>query len=61
MKKALLFLNEHIHDEMDIDDMLKAFEKMCNMRLKNVDEADDLILFETGTYSWTGNRNFNFH
>lgn len=31
------------------------FEEMCNMPLK-----EDMILFETGTYSFTGKPMFNF-
>ena len=35
--------------------IVSMFEEMCNMPLK-----EDMILFETGTYSFTGKPMFNF-
>ena len=37
------------------DSIVSVFEEMCNMPLK-----EDMILFETGTYSFTGKPMFNF-
>lgn len=49
-------LNNAIHDGMALEEMIDAFSQMCQT---SVGEPDDL-LFETGTYSFTGESLFYF-
>lgn len=49
-------LRASIHDGMTLDEILGAFEKMCDI---SVGDPDDL-LFETGTYTFTGEEMFYF-
>ena len=49
-------LKQSIHDNMTLDEMIDAFIQMCQTP---VGEPDDL-LFETGTFSFTGERLFHF-
>ena len=44
-----------IQDDMTLDQMVDAFEEMCNI---SVGEPDDL-LYETGTYTFTGEKMFH--
>ena len=48
-------LNESINESMSLSDIVKAFEKMCEEPIDN-----DMILFETGTFSFTGESLFYF-
>ena len=50
-KESLLgYLKNSISDNSSLEHIVSVFEEMCNMPLK-----EDMILFETGTYSFTGN------
>ncbi len=55
-KETLLArLQNRISDKSSLEDIVDVFEEMCNMSVK-----EDMILFETGTYSFTGEPMFNF-
>ena len=55
-KESLLgYLQNSISDNSSLEHIVSVFEEMCNMPLK-----EDMILFETGTYSFTGKPMFNF-
>ncbi len=55
-KESLLkYLQNRISDKSSLEDIVDAFEEMCNIPIK-----EDMILFETGTYSFTGEPMFNF-
>lgn len=58
LKKLVVYrtLQESIRDGMSVDEMIAAFEDMCKI---SVGEPDDL-LFETGTYDFTGEKLFWF-
>jgi hypothetical protein len=49
-------LRESIHEGMTLDEMIDAFREMCHI---SVGEPDD-VLFETGTYGFTGKKQFLF-
>ena len=49
-------LRSSIHDGMTLDEMIDAFAQMCKT---SVGDPDDL-LFETGTYDFTGEKLFHF-
>ena len=51
----LKYLQNNISSKMTLEDIVYVFEKMCSMPIK-----DDMILFETGTYSFTGKPMFYF-
>lgn len=55
MKKLIKFLEDRITDRMPLEDIVMVFEEMCNMHVK-----EDMILFETGTFSFTGEPLFYF-
>ena len=48
-------LNGSINHSMPLPDIVKAFEEMCEEPIDN-----DMILFETGTFSFTGEPLFYF-
>jgi len=55
-KESLLqYLQDRISDKSSLEDILKVFEDMCSIPMK-----EDMILFETGTYSFTGEPMFYF-
>ncbi len=49
------YLQSRISDGSSLEDIVNAFEDMCNIPIK-----EDMILFETGTYSFTGEPMFEF-
>lgn len=49
-------LRELVQDSMTLDELIDAFEKMC---AHDVGEPD-MLLFETGTYDFTGKKMFHF-
>ena len=53
---VFLALRDSIKDGMTLDEMIDAFVAMCRL---SVGEPDDL-LFETGTYNFTGKKRFYF-
>ena len=54
-ERLLKFLQNRISDKSSLDDIVDVFEEMCNIPVK-----EDMILFETGTYSFTGEPMFYF-
>ena len=54
-ENLLKYLQNNISSKMTLEDIVYVFEKMCSMPIK-----DDMILFETGTYSFTGKPMFYF-
>lgn len=55
-KESLLkYLQDRISDDSSLEDIVSVFEEMCSIPIK-----EDMILFETGTYSFTGKPMFNF-
>ena len=51
----LNFLKESIDETMSLSDIVYVFEKMCEKQIDN-----DMVLFETGTFSFTGEPYFYF-
>ncbi len=49
-------LNEAVCDGMDIDQLIDAFRQMCSIEVGE----PDALLFETGTFSFTGEKRFYF-
>lgn len=55
-KESLLkYLQNKISDKSSLENIVNVFEEMCNIPVK-----EDMILFETGTYSFTGEPMFYF-
>lgn len=55
-KESLLkYLQNRISDKSSLENIVDVFEEMCNIPVK-----EDMILFETGTYSFTGEPMFYF-
>lgn len=55
MEKIAEYLRKTITDKMALIDIVDIFEKACQPM-----NEDDMILFETGTYSFTGEELFYF-
>ena len=55
MEKVVEYLKNAITDKMILKDVVNIFEKVCQPM-----NEDDMILFETGTYSFTGEKLFLF-
>ncbi len=49
MDRFIKFLKDKITDKMPLEDILNIFQQMCNIPIE-----EDTILFETGTFSFTG-------
>lgn len=54
----LEFLKKEIVGKQSLDDLISVFEEMCEIPIE--EELEKMILFETGTYSFTGKPMFNF-
>lgn len=54
-ENLLKYLQNRITDTTSLDVIVNVFEEMCAIPIK-----EDMILFETGTYSFTGEPMFNF-
>ncbi len=55
-KESLLnYLQNRISDSSNLEDIVNVFEEMCSIPIEK-----DMILFETGTFSFTGEPMFNF-
>lgn len=52
---CLEYLQSAVTDKMSLEDIINTFDKMCNMPIE-----DDTILFETGTFDFTGSEMFYF-
>ncbi len=55
MSDYLDFLKKSIDETMPLSDIVSVFEKMCEKEI-----SDSMILFETGTFSFTGETLFYF-
>lgn len=55
MDNLVKYLKNRITDKMTLEDIVSTFEQMCRMPIEN-----DMILFETGTFSFTGEPLFYF-
>lgn len=55
MENLINFLKDRITDKMSLEDIVNAFEQMCAIPVE-----EDMILFETGTFSFTGESLFYF-
>ncbi len=49
MENLIKFLKDEITDKMSLENIVNVFEQMCNIPIEK-----DMILFETGTFSFTG-------
>ena len=49
------YLKNAITDKMPLENIVDVFEQMCQVPIE-----EDMILFETGTYSFTGEPFFYF-
>lgn len=54
--EALTFLKDKIERTMELPELIALFEEMCS----TYPEADDMLLFETGTFSFSGQSMFYF-
>lgn len=55
MDRFVEYLEKTITVKMTLEDIVSTFESMCQMPVE-----DDMILFETGTFSFTGEPLFYF-
>lgn len=55
MEELVEYLKRHITDKMLLKDIVDVFEHMCQIPVE-----DDMILFETGTFDFTGEAFFYF-
>ncbi len=53
-------LKNNVANKNNLEDLVTAFEDMCKVSLENVDKDDDGILFETGTFDFSGEPLFYF-
>lgn len=53
------YLESRIGDSATLPELVDAFEKMCQLPLENKD-AEELLLFETGTFTFSQKRHFYF-
>ncbi len=53
-------LKKSVAGKTNLEELVSAFEDMCKIPLKNIDVDDDGVLFETGTFSFTGEPLFYF-
>lgn len=51
-------LEQSIVDKYSLDELISTFEEMCEIPIE--EELEKMILFETGTYSFTGKSMFYF-
>ena len=54
----LELLKKEIVGKQSLDDLISVFEEMCEIPIE--EESEKMILFETGTYSFTGKPMFIF-
>ncbi len=51
MDNLIKFLKEKITNKTHLEEIINAFEQMCNIPLKNIYAKENMILFETGTFT----------
>lgn len=54
-EKLIKYLQKRISDKSSLENIIDVFEDMCNIPIK-----EDMILFETGTYSLPESQCLNF-
>ena len=54
-KDHISFLKKNINKEMSLLEIVNVFEKMCDEPIN-----DDMLLYETGTFEFSGERYFYF-
>ena len=52
-EKLLKFLQERITKDTSLESIVATFEQMCSISVK-----EDMILFETGTFDFSGEERF---
>ena len=55
MKNLIQFFKDEITDKISLENIVDIFERMCDIPVE-----DDMILFETGTFSFTDEPLFQF-
>lgn len=58
--KALEVLQNETNGKTTLPDLLAAFESMCQVPIEGVSKEEEMILFETGTFSFSGEPLFYF-
>ena len=53
-------LEKEVGQKSGLKDLVDAFESMCKLPIDGVKKEEDMILFQTGTYSFTGEPLFYF-
>ena len=53
MEHLIKYLNDEITDKMSFEEIVNVFEQMCSIPIE-----EDMILFETGTFSFAGESQF---
>ena len=53
-------LKAAITEDMTLDEILDAFREVCQIPVEVEDDDDDILLFETGVYDFTGEDLFYF-
>ncbi len=59
-KNILDILKENVADKKCLDELISAFEDMCKVHIEAENKDEKMILFETGTFSFSGNPMFYF-
>ena len=62
MERRIMSILEYLQNETvgknTLDELILAFEKMCEIQVEQ--EEEKMLLFETGTYSFSGKPRFYF-
>lgn len=53
-------LKKSADGNMNLLELIDVFEKMCKIKIDGSDVEEELLLFEVGTYSFTGEKSFIF-
>lgn len=53
-------LREKIPDTATLSEILTYFEEMCRIPVENVENEDDLLLYETGVFGFSGSDEIHF-
>lgn len=51
MDILIKFLKDKITNKSSLEEIVNIFERMCRVQLENIETEEDMILFETGTFS----------
>ncbi|OOH91231.1 hypothetical protein BMT54_02975 [Pasteurellaceae bacterium 15-036681] len=51
MDSLIRFLKDKITNKSSLEDIVNIFEQMCKIPLESISAEDDMLLFETGTFS----------